>query len=158
MKIKNLILNGLIVILISGIVYLALQKFVLKNKSGKICDITSIDSIRITDIDGRSELLSGLLAKDTETYLYIFELSNCYSCISQGLMDMENLKKAGFKCISLVVHHRVDEIKGWSSTQTFSPFYVMKKEDFYRYIKTPYLPVVLKIKEKKVENSRFITP
>ena len=157
MKIRDIIFSIGIVVLIIAVAVVVLFKFVL-NHSNPSFRLDALDSLILVDMNGNSINFSGLLDKNKETYCLIFELTNCYSCIYNGIEDLKKLQKAGRESIAIVVDGRVDEVAGWSEKQGFSPFFMLNKVDFYDNIQSSTLPVMIKIKASEVVSYRYITP
>ncbi len=158
MKKKDLFFNIGIVRLVLVIGAVIIFKFVLADKTAQGFKMNSFESISITDLNGDTVKLSDVLDEKDAVYLMIFNLNNCYSCIYDGLKDLKNLKDSGKSAIAVIVDNRLDEVQGWSSTQDFSPFYIMKTVDFYENVQSMLLPVIVKIEDKKIVRFRFITP
>jgi hypothetical protein len=157
MKREELISYIAIGIVVIGIIILVLFKFVIVKKHADSFAFKDFDKITVTDLNGNENKLTDLVSKDGSTYCFIFDLSDCYSCIYKGIQDMKVLKKAGKLCICLVVHHNVDEVRGWTTNHDFSPFFVLNKVDFYEHVHTQMLPVIVQIRSKEVENAKYIT-
>lgn len=156
---RDLFYNIAIGVVIIGIIAIVIFKFVIpKEPQQGIFGIKEYEKITITDLNGAELKLKDLVAKDESTYCLLFEMTNCYSCIFKGIEDLKRLKSAGKTCIALVVHHLIDEVNGWSANHDFTPFFVLKKQDFYEHIHTPLMPVMIKIKNGNVESYRYITP
>ncbi len=153
-----LINTGIVIVLAAIIVVVAVKYIIPKSTPpgpGAV-SIKEIDKIQLSDLNGNEMTLDNLLDKKGLTYCMLFDLEGCYSCIYRGLEDLKRLKASGQYCIAILVHDRIDEAQGWSTTQTFSPFYVLKKAAFYQYINTPMIPVILKIENGKVNGYTFI--
>jgi len=157
MKKKDWFYFAAIGAVVIGIIAVIVFKFVLPGKSqlGGFA-VKDLEKIAVMDLSGNKLQLSDLLSKDLSTYCFLFELTGCYSCIFRGIADLKQLKAAGKPCIALAVHHLIDEVAGWSANQDFSPFFMLEKHDFYEYIHTPVMPVMIKIKNGKVESFRYI--
>jgi len=160
MKYKETFINIAIAALIIGTVILIIIKFVInKDKDNSMAfRIDDFDTLYLEDLDGHKIKFSKLLDDNRSTFCLIFEMSNCGSCIFEGIEDLKRIKNTGKQCFAVVVHDLVDEVAGWSIHYKFSPFFAMKKVDFYEHIQSPLLPVVVKIKGRKVENFRYIIP
>jgi len=155
---KDLALNLLMGVLAIGIILVSISRLMPKKEENANFRISEIEKVRVVGIDG-SNIGFGSLSGTKETvYCMIFELTNCGSCLYQGIEDLKSLKKEGKSCFALVVHDFFDEFKGFSGTHNFSPFYMLKKKDFYEYFSAEYLPVIVKINNGKVESFRYITP
>lgn len=159
MKKKDLFYNIAIGVVALAIVVVVLFKFILPGKPAQSgFAFNDLEKITVLDLSGNKLKLADLLSKDESTYVFILELTNCNSCIYQGMEDLMRLKEAGKPCFSIVSHHLIDEVSGWSTTQDFSPFYMLKKHDFYEHIHSPVMPVLAKIRNGKVESFRYIRP
>ena len=139
-----------------GIILVILFKFVLNQKSRESFTIKSIDEINVSDLNGNKIKLASFLEKDNLTYLLIFQLSDCYSCIYIGLNDLKDLQRAGKQCLGIVVHDYLEEVNGWSTHQDFSPFLMLKRLDFFEYVKSAHTPVFVKIVKGKIDSYRYI--
>lgn len=159
MKKSDLFLNIGIGVVILAIITVILFKFVI-NKTGKeeSFKINNIEKIMVSDLNGNQINFSDLLDKEGDTYILIFELRNCYSCIFKGIENLKSLKKSGKSCFGLAVHDYLDELNGWSTNHDFNPFFMIKKSEYFDNIHSTHLPVFIKITNGKVESYRFITP
>jgi hypothetical protein len=159
MKKKEWIYNTAIGVVAICIMVVVVFKFVLPEKSrqGGFA-VKEFEKITVKDLSGSELQLADLVSKDLSTYCFLFEMTNCYSCIFQGIEDLKKLKAAGKPCVALAVHHLVDEVAGWSANHDFSPFFMLEKHNFYEHIHTPVMPVMVKIKNGKVESFRYIRP
>ena len=160
MKKQDWLINTGIVIVLAAIIIVVTVKYIIPkptNPSPGPISIKEMDKIKISDLNGNEMPLNALLNKGL-TYCLIFDLGGCYSCIYRGVEDLKKLKANGQYCMAILVHDRIDEALGWSATQDFTPFYVLKKADFYQYINTPMIPVILKINMGKVDGYTFIKP
>lgn len=158
MKNRNLFYNISILIVILAIIVIVLFKFILNHNVEKAFDIKNYDQIHLVDFSGKEVNLSDILCKHKSLYFLIFGLNSCYSCVSEGLIDLKDLSKSGNFCIAIAVHDNINELKGWAKYEDFSPFYMLSKENFYKSIKCQLLPAVVKIDDKVIKNHRFITP
>ena len=158
MKSNRFIYIGIVILLIAIFIVLQVKfKFFTKADSGDSFKINDIENIFIKDLNGSDLKLSEILSKNEVTFCLIFELSNCGSCILDGLEDLKKLQDEKTQCIAVIVHDIVDEVSGWSVHQDFTPFFAMKKRDFYEYIQSALLPVIVKFKYGKVIKYRYIT-
>jgi hypothetical protein len=158
MKNRNLFYNISILILCTAIIIVVLFKFVLNHNVEKAFDIKNFDQIHLVDFSGKEVNFSDILYKHKSLYFLIFGLNACYPCVSEGLMDLEDLKDSGNFCIAIAVHDNINELKGWARHEDFSPFYMLSKNIFYKSIKCQLLPVIVRIDNKVIKNYRFITP
>ena len=141
-----------------SIIIVIVLKFIVPINIGKGFNIREIEKIKVLDMKGNQVKLVDLFKKDEVTYCLIFELTNCYSCISQGIEDLKSLQKSGKSCIGLVVNNFFMDAAGWFSNNDFSPFAVIRKDDFYENIFSQILPVIVKIKNGEVQSYRYIIP
>ena len=102
--------------------------------------------------------MMNLISKDKTSYCLIFDMNDCYSCILKGIDDLKALKGSGMNGFGLAVHDSTDEVAGWSKNYGFSPFFVIKKFNFYNHVHTSITPVLVKFDKGVVENYRFILP
>lgn len=158
MKKRDIFYNTGIGVLIIAIVVLVVFKFILPQKAKPDFWIKDYEKVTVMDLDGNELLLPSLFDKDGSTYFLIFDMSDCFSCISKGLEDLKSLKNAGKPCLAIVVHHMVDEVRGWSANYEFSPFFVIMRPAFYEHIKTPLTPVMVEFKNGGIESYRFLRP
>ena len=129
---KNLLLNSGIVIVVISIILLILFKFILNDKINIGIDI---NQIKIYNINGDKIQLSDIIPKDGITYCFVFDMNDCNTCILKGIDDLIELKKSGLDCFALAIHHRIDEVSGWSSNYDFTPFFMINKKVFMRTLK-----------------------
>jgi len=155
MKKKNFYMNLGIIIMIIAIIVLVVFKYIIKDKNSGIS--INIEKTNLIDLNGKVIKLSQLLS-DNVNYCYIFDLNDCPSCIFKGLNDLTELKKSGDSTMAVVIHNRIDEVSGWSSNYNYSPFYMIKRNKFYAYIHVQSTPVIIKIKNGKIINYRYIFP
>lgn len=117
----------------------------------------NLESIVLTDMNGDQCQLAELLTAKKSTFMMLMETDNCPPCIYKGIQDLSALKKSGHCCFVVVVHNWPDEIGGWSQNYAFSPFYVLPETSFYRHFNLTHLPVILKLKNRRIKNIRYIT-
>jgi hypothetical protein len=162
MKKQDWLINTGIVIVLVAVIIVVTVKYIIPKPNNAASNpgsvsIKEIDKIKLSDLNGNEMPLNILLNKGL-TYCLIFDLGGCYSCIYRGVEDLKKLQANGQNCFAVLVHDRLDEAQGWSSTQDFTPFYVLKKADFYQYINTPMIPVLIKIENNQVNGYTFIKP
>jgi hypothetical protein len=145
-------------LLIVGILYTGANKFLLKKPIVDSFRIDSIDSIAITDLEKRRIQLNDLFSAEGVHYILLFGLADCPPCIYQGFQELAELEKAGRDCFGLVVHNIIDEVGGWSSSNTVNTIYMLDKVSFYENFHCASTPVLIKIKNRKVEHYRYIHP
>jgi hypothetical protein len=153
-----MILNLAIGVMIVFIIGLVIFKFVLPKQSGGPFRFEEFEKISVTDLNGNEMKLSQLVSADEITYILILELTDCNSCILKGIDDLKRLKGAGRQCLCLVVNDLLNEVRGWSVHMEFSPFFAIKKVDFYEHVHTAATPVMVKIKDNEIAGFRFIKP
>jgi hypothetical protein len=144
-----------ILALITAIIVLVYFKFIRKQESAVSFD--NPEKITVSTIGNNLLSLSDIIDNSGELFLVVFNFDDCYSCISRGIFDLISLKKAGKKCAALVVHDNIDEIRGWSEKQDFSPFYVIKKNVYFEHIKSPHTPVLIHFKDGEIRKYHFIS-
>lgn len=155
---KDLALNILMGALAIGIVLVSISRFMPKKEEHANFRISEIEKVQVAGIDRSAIGFRSLLGTKESVYCMIFEQTNCDSCIYNGIGDLKALQKEGKSCFALVVHDYLDEFKGYAGTFNFSPFYMLKKKDFYEYFSAEHLPVIVKINNGKVKSFRYITP
>lgn len=158
MKLKEFWFIIITACLVIAIILVVLFKFIIVRKEPGVLTIDRLDSIIVYDLHEKPNKLIDLFNRDKNTYLLLFELDNCYSCIFKGMNELNRLRRAGEHCIAIAVHDYIPDVVGFSQVQDFSPFFVLKKIDFYRHIHVSYMPVFFILFKGKVINSRFITP
>jgi hypothetical protein len=156
----DVFLNLAIGFAIVVIIFILLYKFVLNDSpANEPFKVKNLKQINVTDLKGNYDSLEELLAANENTYCLIFELTNCYPCIQKGLDDLNELLSDGNKGFAIVVSNYYDEVEGWASKMASStPVFVLKKSAFYENIHCTNLPVLVRFKNVRVENYRFITP
>jgi len=158
MKRVNIAAKSVIVLLVAIAAALVIFKFVLPRSGLGPFVIKNLNAVTVYDLNENPLKLIDLLDKDKESYCLMFEITNCYSCIFKGIEELRQLRQSGAHCLAIAVHDLVYDIEGWSRKQTFSPFFVLKKIDFYRAVHSPLMPVLFTLKNGKVTHFRFITP
>lgn len=154
MKSKSMLFSISVAVLCMGIILVIVFKFVLKREDSFA--IYDIDNMYVVDFDGNEIKFSSLLNKNESTYCVIFKLEDCSSCILNGVEDLKTVEKNGKKGFGLVVHDYIDDVKGWANHYKKLDFYILKPMDFIDNIKSPSIPVFIKLKENKVESFRYI--
>jgi len=141
----------------AAIVFVAVFKFVITREPELPFAVNGLTEIALSDMDGNGLKLRQLIAGSPETYCLIFNLKDCHGCIYDGVEVLNKLKAEGKVCLGLAVHDNLDDLNGWSINFDFRPFFMMKTLEFFDHIKSPITPVLIKIKDDKVENYRFFT-
>ncbi len=157
MKTQYWLTNIAILIIVVAIGVIVTFKYIIPRTSNPVA-ITEIRKINLSDLSGNEIALEKLLADKGTTYCLVFNMTDCYSCIHRGLIDLMDLKAAGNNCIAIIIHNDIGEANGWSTTQKYSPVYVLRKTDFYNYIHTPKSPVMIKLLKEEVVSFYFIEP
>jgi len=150
--------NIAIGVLLVGITVLFISKFGLKQSPQESFAIKEIDRIMVTDLMGNEIPLSKWYSNEEPVYFLIFDLKDCFSCISRGLEEFKSLKTAGKSCFGLVVDDYYQEVSVWASNYEFLTFLVLKRPEFYQHIKSVVTPVIVKIENGKADSYRYITP
>jgi hypothetical protein len=156
MKAGDFLLNVAIVTLILAVIVVVVFKFVLKPNQQESFQFNDIEQLEVQDLAGNQVKLVDLLDNHKETFILLLEIRNCGSCISSGMDDITRLKNAGNPAMIIPIHDMLEDIVGWSGTYNFSPFYMMKKVTFYKQINCAALPVMVKVKNRKVTGYRYI--
>ncbi len=152
---RQKILDGAIIMMVLAIVTIITFKFVLPAKPDLIIDFKKMD---LLDLNKNTIVLSDLLNKEETSYCMIFDLNDCFSCINKGIADLKALQEAGHNAIAIAVHQQVDELNGWSKHHDFSPFFMIRRPDFYQHIEVQTTPVIIKIEKNEIKNFRYILP
>jgi len=97
------------------------------------------------------------LLQTEECYILFFELSNCSPCIFKGLNELRELKQRGKKVYAITIHKWIEEWKTWVNNVAFNEIYLLNKELVRDEIFFPYLPVILKFKNRKTYVYKFVT-
>ena len=80
------------------------------------------------------------------------------TCVMKGMQDIKKLQNNGDEVTLIVIHNNVNEVESWLETYADGiDIYVIDSEQVYKYIKSPYLPIIIYIERGKIENFRFIT-
>jgi len=158
MKLNSRFFNMGISILCVMIILIAFLRFGLPNKKTIPLTIEEIDEIECTNLNSETIKLVDLLQKSNEVYLLLFEQTNCYSCVYEGIEDIKSIQAAGNEGFAVLINDYFENVKGWSASQNISFVYQLKKSDFYKHIHVAYLPVLIKFKHKQIRNFRYIIP
>lgn len=157
--IKNRIYTILIIVISVAIIFVLLYKFVIKRAPAiEVPEIKNSEKITVQTLEGIEIKLFERIGKTAECYCLFFELSNCQSCIYEGIMELENLEKNGKTCFGITIHDWYEEIRGWSQHYKLKTFFVLKKVAYYEYMHAPHLPLIIKFKEGKIDSYKYITP
>lgn len=156
---RERLLDFVVIILALAIVFILFVKFNPLEKNNKFSvSIDNIESVKVMDLHSESIKLIDAMNSSEETFCMIFELTNCFSCIVNGIEDVKSLREMGNASIIILVHDNFEDFNGWSISKNINFAYLMNKSDFYKHINVPTLPVILKFKENKLRSFRFITP
>lgn len=156
---KNYIVNIIQGVLIVSAIVVMLFAFVINKEAGvKAFGIKEFENIPVTDLEGSEIKLVDLVSKDENTYIFIFRLLDCPSCVKQGIQDLRSLVKAGKSGLVLVVYDSMDEVEEIAAQYNLSLFFLLGKKDFFEYVHTPVMPVLIKIKNNKLQSHRYIRP
>jgi len=144
-----------IILLVIIILFVFIHRFVLKTDDSNVY-IKAFDKVIISDLNQNKFFFSRLLPIKKDSYVLLFELRNCYSCIINGFEDLIKLQKSGENCIAIAIHDLIEEVKGWSINVSFNNLFVLKKIDYYKYFSAAHLPILIKIQNKKIVSYRYI--
>ena len=156
-KISENLVNYLLVVFSIVLIIVVLFKFVIKkgNPSNFSMDVAAIT---ITSLDRAQIKLIDLVKNKSDTYILVFKLNDCYSCIAKGIEDIQNLHTSGHEYVSIVIHDSLYDIQGFAETFPKVVFYQMTTADQYEHIRSPIFPVVVKLKNDKVVTYKYVTP
>ncbi len=157
MKTQYWLINSAIIIVLIAIGFTVTVKYIIPKAKGTVA-INEINKIMLSDVSGTEIPMRKLIDDKTATYCLIFGFNDCYSCIAKGVEDLKKLKADGYDCLAIMIHDNLDDASGWSATQSYSPFFVLKNSSFYHYFRTPITPVIIRIQHGKVDNYYFLKP
>jgi hypothetical protein len=158
MKKNDWVFNITSLVLIMGIIFLIAFKFFINGKNKGDFGIAEIQQLKLADLNGNNLNFFYLLSENNETYCLFFELNNCYSCIYKGIEDLKKLKVSGCQTMGIAIHDYINDVEGWSANHEYTPFFVLKKTDFYKHFSCSLLPVLVKFHKGEVNSYRFVTP
>lgn len=159
MKKLDLFYNITIAVLVVLIIAVGLFKFVIQKKaSQESFQIQGFEEIPVIDLSGNEIKLPRLMAEDQSTYCIMFRITDCFSCVFESIQELIHLRASGKPCIGLIIHDRLDEVNGFTANYEFPAFFMITRVTFYEHIKSPVTPVLVKIKNNKVESYRYFTP
>jgi len=125
-------------------------------KKGRIhFEIQGVEDIPLVTLEKKEILFSALL-NSHESYLLFFDLSSCPPCIFRGINELEKLKKDGKNAIAIAINDWAEEWITWTMNVGFRPIYMLRKESIGPSLCFPYLPVLLRLKNKKVTGHKYI--
>ncbi|MBC7361466.1 MAG: hypothetical protein H5U06_04185 [Candidatus Aminicenantes bacterium] len=148
-------LDYLIIIFSALLVCVFIFRFIIKDNQKSFS--INVAKITISRLDGTQIKLVDMVKNKDEAYILLFRLNDCYSCITKGLSDLQNLSKSGYECIAIVIHDCLPDVKGFAEMFSGISFHQLTIKEQYEYIHSPYFPVILSLKNKRVVNYRFIT-
>ena len=153
--INKILLNCLIALCSIVLSVAVIFKFIVK--SDKSADFfIHIEKIKITNMEGESVDLIDLVAENSETYILIMRLNDCYSCIAKGIEDIKSLHLSGHGYVVIAAHDSLDEVRGLTGIFSDVRFYQLSVAEQYQFIHSPMLPVLVKIKNGRVVAHRMI--
>jgi hypothetical protein len=153
---KNLFANGIIVLLLILLAIIIIYKFMLKPDL-KFVNINDFNRIIYKDFKGMSNTMKTLIKDNSNNYFLVFEINDCGSCILKGIEDLKYFANKGYNAIAVIVYDRPEELVGWTKNYSFKRFITIKKEDFYNYFNSQYLPVFFSVSDNKIKNIKYIT-
>ena len=122
MKKRELFYDILIAVVVVTIIGVVVYKFVLKQNPQMEFAIDELNKINLNTLSHSKIKMSDII-KDRDVFVLIIDMHNCYTCIHKGIEDLKRLQKSGKECFVIVIHDYLDEVKGWSETIDFKPFY-----------------------------------
>lgn len=149
--------NCLLVVISIVLIIVVVFKFVI-NKSDSSNYSMDVGAITITSMDGEPKKLMDIALYNGDTYVLVFKLNDCYSCIAKGIEDIQNLHASGSVYISIVIHDSLNDVRGFAETFPNVVFHQMTTVDQYEHIRSPIFPVIVKMKNNKVSSYNFVTP
>lgn len=147
----------IVILLIAIIVVFAMRFLYKKEHKPEAVSFINPQKTILLSLDNKTVTLEHLLKNSNVLYLAIFDFSGCYSCTGRALDDLRSLKKEKKDCIAITIHDNFNDFKEWAQMENFNPIYMVKKNIFYEFIKTPYVPVIIELKKGKIEFIRFIS-
>jgi len=153
---KETFYNSAIAAVLIGIVAVILFKFVLIKKEGAddIVSISPMDQVTLNDLNGGAIPLQVLLEAQKAAYVLLFYPEDCFGCIYDGIQDLKKYQSEGYTCIAIVISDKIDDVRGWTSVnfEDFNSFYTLKKTAYTDFFKVGKTPVMIKLKDKKIES------
>jgi hypothetical protein len=128
-----------------------------KKNTSPPADWEKVLGVSIVSRDRSGMTLKKELLSNDITYVLIMELSNCPSCIDKGILEIRELQKRGKKGIILVSHQWIEEWLSWVINYEQDPMYFTNKEDLESIVMFPYLPIILRIKEGRINSFKYIS-
>jgi|YelNatPaOPRAMG01_1025707.scaffolds.fasta_scaffold09448_8 hypothetical protein len=149
-------INYLLVILAIILLLIVIFRFI--SKDNKASFSINVNKIKISSLDGNQIKLIDILRNKKDTYILLFKLNDCYTCIAKGIADIQNLSKSGSDYICIVIHDSLNDIKNFAETFPEINFHQITTKEQYENIHSLYFPVIANFKNKRLINYRFITP
>jgi len=150
----DFLINVLIVLLIGTIFWVTYYRFI-KNEENSF-EIKEINRIYIYSLNNKKINFSDIIENKEETYVLFLDISNCPSCIYKGFSEIQGLKRVGKKALAVVIYDYFDEWKSWAIKYEYIPLFMLKKDIYFKYIFSPYLPILVKFKKGKASNYKYI--
>lgn len=147
----NFILIVLTICLILAVVY---PMFTGKKQS--CIPFDKIKNIPILSVEEKEIFLDEMLDSN-EHFILFFELSSCPPCIYRGFDELQGLKSSGKNVSAVTVHNWVDEWIHWAKNIDFDPIYLVNKTNLEKNVFIPYLPMLIRLKNGKVSDCKYIT-
>lgn len=155
---KEKVVNGLIFFLCAMIIVIVFIKFGVPmiRRSDRI-DV-NFSKINLLTIENKSVSYEELNNEKKDYCVFFFSLKDCMTCVMKGLLDVENMQKNGDDVLLIIIHNDVNEMKSWLGTYANgNEAYMISSEQAYKYIRSPYLPIMVTVDGGKIENYRYIT-
>jgi len=151
------IINIIIMVLL-----LANLLFLIKIKSGPtqrkniLIDFEKLEGLKLTSSDG-SLIDAAELLRNKENYILFFKLTDCPACIYSGLEQAQRLRLAGKSIVAITIHDWFDEWKAWLQNYDNKNIYLLKKTDMKDMIRSPYTPVLILERQRKLIKIDYIS-
>ncbi len=156
MKKNEIFFNiAILVAIIIAIVMVKVKFFSGENPNARA--IQDIEKLSVFDLKEKPVKFTSLLSKEDESFVLVFTVYDCHTCILKGLEQLKSLKKEGKQAIGLVVSDDVADIALWAQNYEPTNLHVIKKVDFYTHIKAQQLPVMFTIDDNEVTRIQTIT-
>jgi len=155
MKKRELFYDILIAVVLAAIIGAVVYKFVLKHNPQMEFATDELNKITLNTLSHTKLKMSDII-KEKDVFVLIIDMNDCYTCIHKGIEDLKRLQKSGKECFVIVIHDYLDEVKGWSETIDFKPFYAIEKVDYYEHIHSKITPVLIHFKKGRINKYNFI--
>lgn len=149
-------IDYLLLILSIVLILIVISKFIIKDNKAPFS--MNVNRITISSLDGTHIRLADMLTNKGDIYVLVFRLNDCYTCLAKGIADMQDLSRSGSDYICLVIHDNLEDIKGFAQIFPEINFHQITTKEQYENIRSPYFPIIVMLRNKKVINYRFITP